>query len=56
MTDKEKTMAEIAKYAPEIELLTRALMHLAPSKVPDPGYDEERNEILRRLRVLLELP
>ena len=49
----DKTKAEAAAYAPEIELLTRALerleRHFAPT-LPD-----ERLELRRRLRVLLDL-
>ncbi len=48
MNDKDKVMAEATRYAEPIMWLAQAL-------VPLGELAEERDEILRRLRVLLEL-
>lgn len=48
----DKTKAEAAAYAVEIELLTRALNNLTMSFN---STTEERAEVMRRLRVLLDL-
>jgi hypothetical protein len=49
----DKTKAEAAAYAVEIELLTRALDRLEAHFAPT--LPEERAELKRRLRVLLDL-
>jgi hypothetical protein len=49
----DTTKAEAAAYAPEIELLTRALKRLDVHYAPT--MPEERDELTRRLRVLLDL-
>jgi hypothetical protein len=48
----DKTKAEAAAYAVEIELLTRALANL---KTVSSGSPKVTQEILRRLWVLLDL-
>jgi hypothetical protein len=53
MDDKELALAEAAKYAQEIELLTRAIWNLY---LGADSFDEERTVIVQRLRILLELP
>jgi hypothetical protein len=52
----EKTKAEAAAYAPEIELLTRAITHWSqwPLIVSKETVEVGR-ELMRRLRVLLDL-
>jgi hypothetical protein len=47
----EQTKAEAAAYAKEIELLTRAMNHVAELV----GAEEEYDELKRRLRVLLHI-
>ena len=56
MTEQEKTKADAAAYAVEIELLTRALMNLnVNAYFGDRAFSDGRAEIQRRLNVLLEM-
>ena len=56
MTEQEKTKADAAAYAVEIELLTWALLNLTSIKDSPPSYYAlEEQEIERRLMVLLDL-
>ncbi len=50
----DKTKAEAAAYAVEIELLTRAILNFWTSGAAN-ETKEYRTDILRRLRVLLDL-
>ena len=56
MTERDTIKAEATAYAPEIEMLTRALLNLTSIKDSPPSYYAlEEQEIERRLMVLLDL-
>jgi hypothetical protein len=50
----DKELAEAAKYAQEIELLTRAISNLVTCGIDDMG--DELSVLAQRLRILLGLP
>ena len=54
MTEQEKTKADAAAYAVEIELLTQALLNLN-AYFSDRAFSDGRAEIRRRLDILLEM-